>query len=831
MRILLIVLLTIFSMAKAELIIEKLDNGTEVIIKPRTDTEAVALHVWFRVGSIYENYEEKGMAHFLEHMLFNGSEKYDYGEIEEWVESRGGNINAGTSKNFTYYHIEIAYPYWEKALELLYYLTLKAKLEESMIEKEKPIVIEELRRGKDNPRTVLWEEFEKTAYKVSPYRFPIIGFEKTIKNFNREMLLNFYRNFYQPKNMVVVIVGKVDLQRALEIVKDTFGKEEGRKVPKVDIPKEPEQIGVRFKKIEDPRVAKAHWIIGWRVPPAGTKEHYTLIVIDQIIGTGKTSIFYRELKEKGLVYSINSGDLARPYDNIFVVSATFEPERYEEVKNKVIEIIKGLKDISDEEIRKAKERIINSVIFERERVQAEAYEIGYLKTVLDTLDPYLYFEGNIKTVRKIDIIKFIEKYFNEDKYVEVLMVPKEGKQSVEEDIVTETLDNGVTIIAKSTKGEGIVAGTIFLRGGLHGEKKRGITNLTVSLLTKGSKNFSSYEIASSFEDYGGFIYTSSADDFSEIGFATKVEGLEKAVAVIEDILFNPSFSREDMEREKMNIIASIRSKKERGMSYAMEHLRKLTYKGTPYETTSLGTEEDVKSITREEVIERWKELLRGGNIVVSLVGDMPAERMIELFKPVFSKIPEGKIEMNTENKQIDKTEIINVKREGTQTTILCAFNAPEKVSEDYFSFKVLNSLLGDGMTSKLHRELREKRGYAYATYSFYPTRYSSPRMFAYIGTSPEKKDMALRDMIEVIKRPEFSEEDVEVAINKIVGDFLLDHQTRNRQSWYLGFYETMGMGWQMDKKYPEKIRKVKKEDIDRVIKEYINNYHCVVVGP
>lgn len=132
----------------------KLPNGAKLVINKREDTQAVALHVWFKVGSIYEDYHQKGMAHFLEHMLFNGSEKYAYGQIDYIVESLGGNINAGTSKEYTFYHITIAKPYWKQAFEVLYQLTQKPLLLEDMIEKEKPIVIEELRRGKDNPTTV-----------------------------------------------------------------------------------------------------------------------------------------------------------------------------------------------------------------------------------------------------------------------------------------------------------------------------------------------------------------------------------------------------------------------------------------------------------------------------------------------------------------------------------------------------------------------------------------------------------------------------------------------------------------------------------------------------
>ncbi|MFN3814429.1 MAG: M16 family metallopeptidase [Aquificaceae bacterium] len=407
-----------------ELYTYKLPNGADLIVKKRDDTEAVALQVWFRVGSIYENYQEKGMAHFLEHMLFNGSEKYSYGEIDKTVESLGGRINAGTSKDYTFYHIEIAKPYWKTAIELLYQLTQKPLLSEEMVHKEKPIVIEELRRGKDNPSTVLWEEFEKLSYKVSPYRFPIIGYEDTISNFSRDMLLKFYKNFYQPKNMYIVIVGDVNPEDVRKEAMDTFGREEGKKVERPRTLQEPKQLKPRFKEIEDSRVEKAYWIIGWAIPPIGSKEYYSLVVLDQLLGGGKTSLLYRELKEKGLVYSVYTADLGRPKDNMFVVSATFDTERYNKVKEKLINLIVGLKEsLKEEDVEKAKQRVINSEVFSTEKVSSDAYYIGYSVTVVGLLDYYRYFENNIKSVRRKDVLNVLDKYILQGVYSEVLMVP------------------------------------------------------------------------------------------------------------------------------------------------------------------------------------------------------------------------------------------------------------------------------------------------------------------------------------------------------------------------------------------------------------------------
>jgi len=428
MRLSLIILEVLIMVAVAlsgELRTYKLPNGAKLVINKREDTQAVALHVWFKVGSIYEDYHQKGMAHFLEHMLFNGSEKYAYGQIDYIVESLGGNINAGTSKEYTFYHITIAKPYWKQAFEVLYQLTQKPLLLEDMIEKEKPIVIEELKRGKDNPTTVLWEEFEKLIYKVSPYRYPIIGYEETIQKFNRAMLLEFYKNFYQPKNMFIVVVGDVDPEEVYQEALGTFGKEEGRPVQRPSILPEPEQLENRSKLIKDPRVEKTYWLIGWRVPAIGTKEYYALVVLDQILGNGKTSLFYRELKEKGLVYGIYTGDFGRPMDNVFFLSATLDKERLEEVKERAFKLMEGLKEnLTEEEVQKAKERVINSEVFALEKVENDAFYIGYSLTVVGLLDYYKYFENNIRSVRREDVLRVLEKYILGRPYSEVIMVPE-----------------------------------------------------------------------------------------------------------------------------------------------------------------------------------------------------------------------------------------------------------------------------------------------------------------------------------------------------------------------------------------------------------------------
>ena len=399
-------------------------------------------------------------------------------------------------------------------------------------------------------------------------------------------------------------------------------------------------------------------------------------------------------------------------------------------------------------------------------------------------------------------------------------------------VVKEVLPNGVTLLIKPTKGFGIVSLHTFIRGGILDETLPGSTHLTTYLLLKGSKNYSKERISETFENYGGGIGTSTADEYAQIEFLTKVEGLKEGLSVLKDILLNPTFPEEDLEREKINTITAIRSKKENPFRYAYSELKKLTFAGTPYERDTLGDEESVQKITRGVVQNRWQQLLEGGRFVVSLVGDIEnVKETLNLLRETFKDIPAKGFQYPKYAKRVEKDEIKTLKREGSQATIICAFNAPDVFTPEYYAGKVFNAVLGDGFTSLLFRELREKRGYAYATTSFYPTKINMPRLFTYIGTAPQKADSALKDMLEVATQFPFGREDIEVAKKKIIGDWLMDHQTRARQGWYLGWFETVGMGYETDFVYTDRIREVKDEEVFRIREKYLNHHHCVVVKP
>jgi len=406
--------------------VETLENGTTAIIKERKDTQAVSIQVWFGVGSVFEKDNERGLSHFLEHMLFNGTKYTEPGEIEREVEKKGGTINAATSYDFTFYYIEIASPFWEESLQYLYYMTTAPLLTEEMVEKEKPIVLEELNRHLDNPKSVLWDTYNKLAYKVSNYKHPVIGYRETIEKFNEKLVKNYFYSHYVPSNTYVVVVGNIDKDRVLKKIKETFGTVKGKYYKPPKVPLEPPQEEIRKKEIYKPQITRAYVSIGWQTPPVSSKESFTANVLEEIFTGGRTSVLYQKLRETGLVQAVYGGYLAHRGTSQFIFYYITEPQKVEKVKKELFKIIMDFRDngVPEELVENAKKKLINSEVFAREEVNHDAQSLGYAASVVGNIDYDLKYTENIKKVSKKDIDRFLKKYFGDNNYTEVRLLPE-----------------------------------------------------------------------------------------------------------------------------------------------------------------------------------------------------------------------------------------------------------------------------------------------------------------------------------------------------------------------------------------------------------------------
>ena len=296
----------------------KLDNGHTVIIKEVHDNPIVTIDTWIKTGSINENDKNNGVAHFLEHLFFKGTKKYPTGQFDRILESKGAVTNAATSKDFTHYYITIPSRYFMTAMELHADMLLHPLIPRKELEKERKVVLEEIAKTQDSTESRLYEQMNEKFYSIHPYKRKVIGTKQVIETIPREEILEFYNQWYRPSNMITVVVGDVNTQDALNMVKKEFVMEEKEKVKLPDY-KMDKNIEKQQEIITKDNVKTGYLMIGFRgVKAADKKEQYALDVLATILGDGRSSKLYHVIKDqKQLAYSISSGHSSMKDDSIF----------------------------------------------------------------------------------------------------------------------------------------------------------------------------------------------------------------------------------------------------------------------------------------------------------------------------------------------------------------------------------------------------------------------------------------------------------------------------------------------------------------------------------
>ncbi|SNR79913.1 M16 family metallopeptidase [Desulfurobacterium atlanticum] len=393
--------------------------------------------------------------------------------------------------------------------------------------------------------------------------------------------------------------------------------------------------------------------------------------------------------------------------------------------------------------------------------------------------------------------------------------------------------NGIDVIINPVDELDITSVVIFSENGsITDEKgKAGTTFLSLRVGLKRSEKKTSKEIAFITEPYGSTISPDTGKDFSTISFQTVSEGVSLYFEIFSELITEPAFTDEDFMIEKETLLASIRGRLESPFSFGYEHFQLLTYKGTPYENIPYGTLNTVVPITKTDIENRYKEFFKTGKFTVSISGKIPdgIEKLIENL-PISC---EGKVFVNF-SAPIENTESVNLCRKGsTQTFILRGYEAPSvKNWEDYVAFKLLNTIVGEGFNSIMFKELREKKGLAYSTGSFFPSSLFTGRFVLYIGTSPDKEKTALKGMDEIIGNlPSLiTEENLTRAKNYIEGTYLLDHETRLRKAWYCGWWNVLKENPDFDRKYLEKLKAVPLSKLEELSEKLAQKpYHQVIV--
>jgi len=394
--------------------------------------------IWYRVGSRNEELGHTGKSHFLEHMLFKGTDRFKKGQIDLITLKNGGGNNAFTSHDFTAYYFNFASDRWDIALEIEADRMVNCSFEPDEFEAEKKVVIEELKTGLDSPWGLLLQELEASAYKVHPYRNPIVGWLQDVERATVEQQQAYYRKYYQPNNAILVMAGDFDTDRVLSNVSRAFSPIPAGPPPAALLLKEPPQRGerrlvVRWRS-KVPRLA-----IAYHAPEIAEKDSYALQVLAVVMAEGKASRLYQRMVEREQSVTFVSAEYGEAKDpTLFHIRAEargnqsvddIEASIYDELARIVSE------GVTAHELDRAKHQVEAHFILSRERTLDQAILLGQIETLygLDYIDSYLQ---RMAAVTSEEVVETCGRFLNENNRTVGRML-SDGSDQGEDEVETD----------------------------------------------------------------------------------------------------------------------------------------------------------------------------------------------------------------------------------------------------------------------------------------------------------------------------------------------------------------------------------------------------------
>lgn len=411
--------------------IHQLDNGLTIIAE-QMPVEAVNLNIWLNVGSARETDDINGMAHFLEHMVFKGTPNLKIGEFEHLIEARGAVTNAATSQDYTHYYITTAPKDFAELAPLQLDVALNPTIEDEAFEREKLVVLEEIRRSEDNPRRRTFYRSMETCFEKLPYRRPVLGPAEVIANLRSQQMQEFHHNWYQPSSMTAAVVGNLPVAELIEIIAQGVDRHYNSSFQPSSVTQQSFHPETAFKEIirqeyTDETLQQARLVMMWRVPGmVDLTETYALDILAVILGQGKVSRLFRDLREeRELVTQIGVSNMTQTHQGVFYISAKLPTENIPEVEKAIAQHIQDLQiqPIAAKDIDRIRTQVANRYIFANERPSDRANLYGYYYSQLKDLAPALNYPQHIQAIEASDLQTAAQKYLNPNAYGVVVMKP------------------------------------------------------------------------------------------------------------------------------------------------------------------------------------------------------------------------------------------------------------------------------------------------------------------------------------------------------------------------------------------------------------------------
>ena len=850
-----------------------LPNGLRVALLEDPAAPAVTVEMWVRTGSADEVEGEYGLAHVHEHMLFKGTEKRGVGQISKDVESNGGDINAFTSYDQTVYFVTMPARSWAMGMDVIADSIRFSTFDPTELSKELEVVLEEVRRGEDSPDRKLGQELFGLTFLKHPYKRPIIGYSKTVEAFTREGILAFYRKWYAPNNMTLVVAGNVPRAEFEAKVQELYGNFEKRKLPKTDRSAEPKQKDARASVVrfdtEQPKFA-----MGFRSVASGHKDAIALDILSEMLSSGINSVLFQEMKLKqDLAVGVGAYNYTPLDGGVFEFEASFEPAKLERGLTRLISLVKAadIWNYDVGELEAIKSRLVSEFAKSMETTSGRAHQLGSFLFYHNDPDYAAKYLEAVRSLTLADLRKVAKKYLSTQPANLVLMLPESSTETWDQarllelwsqtdpaqsqpaaahaepqvpsaadkamgissqrqingSITEVKFANGLTLLVREDHRAPLISIGSYFAGGVSHETAAtaGWFSQLAGVWPYGTGELGPEQIDRLHSLLGGGTSAWSERDGMGLSGWYISQNAEKAVRLYSALLTAPTLPENLFEVNRNRTLQKLVTLKDNLFRYGLKHFLSNFYGEHPYNHLSEGSEESLKALTRADLMNLHRNHVRPEGAYIAVVGDIHSADVIRWFQHSLAGwqgAPAGEpARAAAKARKALEQAAVPVQKE--QTHIWWGFPGLTIRDNDRYTLDVMDAILS-GMGGRLFMRLRDELSLAYTVTSIQVTP-QDPGFFAfYIAGQPDKEAIALSEF--EAQRKRLTDENIPVAELNAAKTYLMGSRDIARErldttvSLMLQSVRTTGNPADFEK-YAEHINAVSAADIQRVARRVL----------
>ncbi len=760
-----------------------LDNGLTVIVHEDHKAPIVAVNTWYHVGSKNEKPGKTGFAHLFEHLMFGGSEHAQGRYIDTMERIGATDLNGTTNSDRTNYFENVP----TSALDLTLWLEsdrmghLLGAFDEKTLTLQRGVVQNEKRQGENQPYGVTRQLITQNTYPVGhPYSWTTIGEMKDLDAASMDDVKDWFKTYYGPSNVVLVLAGDIDLKTAKEKVQKYYG----------DIPPGPpvahhevwiaKMTGTHRQKVQD-RVPQARIYKVWNIPQYGSAEADYLDLVSDVLSSGKSSRFY-----KRLVYDDQIATDAVAFVSLseiggqFRVQATARPgQDLKQVEKELDEELwKFLKDgPTEDELARVKAQYEANFIRGIERIGGfggKSDRLAQSQVYLGSPDAYKNSLKRVHDATAEDLKAVANKWLSDGVYIlEVTPFPDYKADAGGADrlkapvpgappelklpkLQRSTLSNGLKVILAERHEVPLVNFTLAVDAGYAADMLAapGTASMTMSQLTAGTKTMSALQISDRQELLGARISAYSNLDMSGVHLSSLKSKLDDSLALFADVILTPSFPQSDFELQKKQTLAGIKREENAPVSAALRLMPGILY-GSDHAygnaLTGSGTTASVSKMTREDLVKFHSAWFKPNNATLVIVGDTTMAEVTPKLEKLFSGWRPGAVPkktVKTVSLPARSTVYLVDKPGALQSVIVAGVIAPPENNPKEIAIEAMNDGLGGNFGARLNMNLREDKHWSYgASMRFWDARGQRP----YLAIAPVQTDKTKESLIEMNK--------------------------------------------------------------------------------